>query len=188
MPSDSIQELFNQSNATEAKRFWEELEVAIGRPLTGESVLDLGCGYPELFIYLFQKYPEKLKSYWGIEMLEKEELPLPKFFSIEYGIRLEDFIKWYIPEKFSLIFLKNVLHFIAPEYDEAIIAFLKAHLKNDDIIYIEVIPCNSSIKHGRDHPFDKQRYEKYLNAFCVVSSTEFEKHQDVLKAILKFVE
>lgn len=189
MPQENIEELFNQSNAIEVKRFWDELESVIGRPLVEESVLDLGCGYPELFIYLSQSYPGKLKSYWGIEKLNKEEVKGTKVdLPIEYGVSIEEFIKWGFPEKFSFINLRNVLHYISPKHDDTILSFLKTHLKSEGIIYMEVIPANSSIKHGRQHPFDKQRYEKYLNSFHVVSATEHENHEDVLKAILKFVE
>lgn len=195
MASQDIQHLYNQSNAIEAKLFWEELEIAIGRALSSESVLDFGCSYPELFIYLFRSYPEKLKSYWGIEKLSKGEVempanskPLPKVFSIEYSLSIEDFTKWYIPEKFSCIFLKNVLHFVAPEYDDAILSFLRTHLMDNGIIYIEAIPQTSSINHGRPYPFDKRRYEKYLHSMRVVSYVEYGEGVDVLKAILKFVE
>ncbi len=194
MASQDIECLFEQSNNIEVKRFWKELEAAIGREFSGETVLDLGCSFSALFVNLLENNSEKLMKYWGIEKLSEKEIEKSgafssKTFYIEYDTSIEEFIERDIAQKFSLIFLRNVLHYIAPKYDDKIIDFLNNHLLNEGIIYIEVIPHTCPINHGRKYPFDEGRYKRYLKAFSVVSSYEYgvtDKHQ--LKATLKFVE
>lgn len=213
MNSDQPAQLFIQSTIDEMSRFWAELNVG-NIQVDTESVLDIGCNFPALFLYLFHIKPNSIGSYLGVDSLSEHqtnnymgeaapeliyskysdltikvlnETPLPQTdfentFHFKWTTSLEELTAQTLTQNFSFICLRNVLHFISPDHDHAIIDFVKYHLKERGTIYLEALKSTSSISHGRQFPFDNARINKFTKAFKIMDNSSNEEVYKLLLA------
>lgn len=110
---------------------------------------------------------EKYKGY-AKQILRQKPLADKSFenaFKFNWGQGMEELVETGFDGKYTLIFLRNVLHFIHPKHDKAIIDFILSHLDEVGIVYIEAHKEDTTICHGRPFPFDRARREVYGNAF-----------------------